>query len=358
LPGTCACKEAVVLRRGLNGKSTLIGLAALLVVGAFAGHIFAAGGPSGPTVTLYNGQHPQTTAALVLAFEKSTAIRVRVRNGDEDALANQIVQERSGSPADVFYAENSPALQFVQEKGLLSPVTPSTLAKVPSRYTSPSGDWVGVTARVSGIAYNTKLLTPSALATSVMDLAGPKWAGKLGLAPSETDFLPVITSVARAYGRAAALRWLGALKANAGNHIYPDNEALIAAVNNGSVAICIIDNYYWYRLAYELGSSSMHSAFTTFAPRDPGYVVDVSGAAVLRSSRQQAGAQRFLAFLVSKAGQEIIAHSQSYEYPLGSGVTTAQPLRPFAGLMPVPLSIAALGDGSAALALLHEAQLL
>lgn len=345
-------------RRGPSVKSILITLALLLPVSAPASQPSAAGGAPNPTITLYNGQHPQTTAALVAAFEKSTGIHVRTRNGDEDDLANQIAQEGSASPADVFYAENSPALQFVHEKGLLSPVAPSTLAMVPARYNAPSGDWVGVTARLSGVAYNTGLLASSALPASVMDLAASKWAFKLGLAPSETDFLPVITSVVRAHGREAALRWLRALRANAGSHIYPDNESLIAAVNSGKVAIGVVDNYYWYRLAYELGNSSMHSAFTTFAPHDPGYVLDVSGAAVLRSSRQQAAAQRFLAFLVSKAGEEIIAHSQSYEYPLGSEVTTAQPLLPFAGLRPTSLSVADLGDGSTALALLRQAQLL
>ena len=50
----------------------------------------------------------------------------------------------------------------------------------------------------------------------------------------------------------------------------------------------------------------MHSKLAFFAPRDPGYVVDVSGAGIMRSSKHQAAAQKFLAFLVSKQGQEII----------------------------------------------------
>ena len=53
----------------------------------------------------------------------------------------------------------------------------------------------------------------------------------------------------------------------------------------------------------------MHSTIAYFAPRDVGYVLDVSGAGVLKSSKHQADAQEFVAFLVSKQGQEIIAHS-------------------------------------------------
>jgi iron(III) transport system substrate-binding protein len=310
------------------------------------------------TITVYSGQHPETTAALASAFERQTGIQVKVRRGDEDVLANQIVQEGSASPADVYYAENSPALQFLQGKGLFVPVTASTLAQVPSRYNSPSGDWVGVSARVSGFAYNTRLLQPSQLPRSALDLAGPEWRGKIGIAPSETDLQPVVTSVALAKGDRATVAWLEALKANAGSHSYPDNESLVAAVNSGQVAIGIIDHYYWHRLQYDNPPSQVHSAFAYFGAGDPGYVLSTSGAAVLKSSTNQAAAQRFLAFLVSKPGEEIIAHSQSYEYPLGSGVTTAKNLTPFDQLQPAPLSITDLGNGQRAISLLQQAQLL
>src|SRR3984957_2334039 len=71
------------------------------------------GGSSGSngavSITLYNGQHQQTTQALVTAFEHQTGIHVKERDGDEASLAQQIVQEGSSSPADAFFTENSPA---------------------------------------------------------------------------------------------------------------------------------------------------------------------------------------------------------------------------------------------------------
>ena len=118
--------------------------------------------------------------------------------------------------------------------------------------------------------------------------------------------------------------WLEALKANAGSHIYPDNETIADEVNRGQVALGIVNQYYWYRERAEVGASNMHSAIAYFAPHDVGYVLDVSGAGILKSSTHQAEAQKFLAFLTSAQGQEIIAHSDSFEYPIASGVTTAQ----------------------------------
>ena len=144
----------------------------------------ACGGSShgGTAITLYNGQHEQTTAALVAAFEKQTGIKVNVRSGDEATLGNQILQEGESSPADVFYTENTPVLEALREKGLLAAVAPATLATVPSRYDSAQGDWVGVSARVSVLVYNTSQIALSQLPSSILELAEPKWKGKVGSA--------------------------------------------------------------------------------------------------------------------------------------------------------------------------------
>ena len=121
----------------------------------------------------------------------------------------------------MYFTENTPPLQYLASKGLLASVDPSTLANTPSRFNSPDGKWVGVTARVSVMGYNTSLLRPTELPKSVMELADPQWKGKIGIAGSETDFQPIVTSIAHAHGDAAALRWLEGVKANAGSHSYP-----------------------------------------------------------------------------------------------------------------------------------------
>ncbi len=311
------------------------------------------------TLTLYSGQHVQTTDSLVAGFEKAYPnITVAVRSDDEDTFDAEIVQEGPRSPADVFYTENSPALEYLQQKGLLAKVDPSTLALTPSKYNSPQGDWVGVSARVSVLIYNPSLIKASALPTSVLQLANPKYKGELAFAAGETDFQPIVTSVLKAYGMKATLNWLNGIKSNAGSHIYPDNETIADEVNRGTVAFGVVNQYYWYRMRAEIGTSNMRSKITYFAPYDPGYVLDVSGAGILKSSKHQKAAQLFLHFLVSKAGQEIIAHSTSFEYPIASGVVTDQPETPFQELKPYPITIGELGTGLPAISLLREVELL
>jgi iron(III) transport system substrate-binding protein len=315
------------------------------------------GSVAGQTITLYNGQHEQTTDALVKAFEAKTGVDVKVRNDDEDVLAQQIEEEGTHSPADVFFTENTPPLARLDEQGLLSRVDASTLARVPSKDSAKDGAWVGVSARLSMLVYNTDDLSPSQLPTSIYDLADPKWKGKLDIAPGETDFAPIVTSIAEDKGDAAAVSWLEAIKENAGSHQDPDNETLVANVNKGVTQLGVINHYYWYRLRKEVGPGNVHSALATFANGDDGYLLDVSGAGVLKSSQHQAAAQALVDFIVSAQGQKVLTDSDSWEYPLGSGVTNPA-LPPLSSFHPRNFDLSQIGDGTKAVTLLQQAGLL
>jgi len=310
------------------------------------------------TIVLYNAQHEQTTTALVKAFTKQTGIVVKVDNDDEDVLTAKIEQEGSRSPADVIFTENSNWLQQLADKGLLAKIDSSTLAAIPSVDNATDGDWVGVSARVSALVYNTKDLTPAELPTSVLGLADPKWKGKLEIAPSETDFWPVVSSVEARYGHAKALAWLEGLKANAGANIVPDNETIVADVNRGVAQIGVINHYYFERLKAETSTSSVHAGLAYFAPKDAGYLKTISGAAVLKSSAHSSAAQKFVAFLTSHAGQETIAAGQSFEYPLRAGVAPNAADTPLDQLSPSDFTPSEFGTGEEAKKLLQEAQLL
>lgn len=329
----------------------------VLGVGALAGCGTPSGSGASKSITLYSGQHPETTQAEVSAFEQQTGIHVKVRSGDENALVQQLEQEGSSSPADVVLTENSPALMSLQGKDLLSTLPATTLSDIPSQYSSPAGEWVGFSARVSVLVYNTSLLQAGQVPTSVLDLANPRWKGKLALAPTEPDFQPIVTSVALAKGEQAALQWLKAIKSNASGHIEPDNETVTSDINRGQAQLGVIDHYYWYRMAKNTGGGRLGSQIAYFAPADPGYVVDISGAGVLKSSHHKAQADELVAFLVSQPGQQALLASNSFEYPLRQGLGDPPGLKPFAELTPAPVTVAQLGDGSVALRLLQEAQL-
>lgn len=313
----------------------------------------AAQGP----ITLYAGQHQQMVRLLVSAFEKQTGIEVQVRNGGGPELANQIIREGKQTPADVFFTENSPELVHLQEKGLLAPVDKDTLRAIPSRYNSDKGRWVGVLARENVLTYDPKLVDPSNLPDSILDLAKPKWQGRIGIHLTSPDIMPVIKAVALEKGRDAALKWLKGIKHNA--KLYQHSSGLVNAVNNGDVAIGISNSYYYYRLREQVGKDKMVGRVHHFRNGDPGGLVNISGAAVLKHAPHRKAAQKLLAFMVSHKAQKMLAQSTiDFEYPLRRGVTANPQLKPMDKLESPEIPVDQLGDNSEAMKLLQQAGLM
>ncbi len=306
-------------------------------------------------LTLYNAQHEDLMKLLVDDFTKQTGIKVSMRSGDDFELANQIVQEGDASPADVFVTENSPAMTLVDSKNLFAKVGANTLAQVPAQYAPSDGDWVGFAARSTVFAYNSKQLKPADLPASLLDLADPKWKGRIGMSPGGADFQAIVSAVLALKGEAATAQWLKGLKANA--KIYQGNTTVMKAVNAGEIAGGIIYHYYWYKDRAESGANSKDVELHFFGKQDPGAFVSVSGAGVLQSSKKAEQAQQFVQYLTSKQGQKVLADSPALEYTVGKGSPANAQLKPLSQLQAPKVDAATL-NGPKVVELMQEASLL
>jgi len=229
---------------------------------------------------------------------------------------------------------------------------------VPKADSGADDDWVGVSARISVLVYNPTKISASQLPKSILDMAEPKYKGEFEIAPSETDFWPLVASVDRAEGNAATLAWLDGLKANASDDNVPDNETLTSDVSQGITDFAVINHYYYYRLQASVVGGTGDAKLAYFAPGDPGYVKAISGVAILKSSKHQAAAQEFVNFLTSEAGQEVLESGVSFEYPLKAGVPVNPKLPPLSSYQPNSFSPADLGTGEIAQQLLQQAGLI
>ena len=312
---------------------------------------------SADTITLYNGQHEQTTAALVAAFEHRTGIHVDVRSGDEAELANQILQEGASSPADVFYTENTPVLEALRERGMLAPVSPSTLAAIPSRYNSERGrlgrrDGTSVGARLQHLTTRARAAAELDPRTRGAEVEGQARARPVGDGLPAADHRRSSSSTARA----AAERWLEGLQAN--GKIYPDNETIVAQVNNGESALGLINHYYWFRLRAEIGATRCTPRCTTSRRATPATSSTSRAPACCESSSHQADAQPFLAFLVSRDRPGDHRSQRQLRVPAAPRRRARARPAPVRTLQPAPLTPAELGDGREALALEQKLGLL
>ena len=303
-------------------------------------------------ITVYSGQHEQTVGALVTAFEAEAHIKVKVRSDDEARLANQLLQEGSDTPADVFFAENPPALNVLDEKHLLARRPPPRSPRSTPQYSPTSGDWVGVSARSVALGLQHR---PGAGGGAADVDPRPRQAASGRARSGSPPARPTSSrSSPRSSSRTAPTRrraWLSGLKANA--KIYDDNEALVAAVDRGEVETGILDHYYWYRLRDEVGAGKValraallrgrRSRCRSSTCRAPGQ---------LASSKHPKSAQAFLAFLVGQTGADRSsppARATSTRSARGVQTTKVDRARSSA-FGTSPMTIADLGDGKQALA--------
>jgi iron(III) transport system substrate-binding protein len=335
----------IINRRSLLGAGAAFGGAALLPRRGL--------GAQGDTLTLYNGQHRNTTEALVRAFTEATGVRVTMRNAESPELASQIVEEGGHSPADLFFSEQSPPIASVGNKGLLAPIDQATLQQIPAAYAATDGTWIGATMRTRVIGYNKKMIAKTDLPSSILDVATPRYKDRVAYVKQD-GFQEQIMAIVRIKGRPAALDWLRGLKEN--GRSYNGNRVAMNAVENGEIAMCLTNDYYWFSMAREAGADTLNSALHEVAPTDPGALLSVSAAAILKSSQKQALAQRFLAFLVSEKGQAAMIDTVA-EYPTRPGLASPFPLPPLDRFQ-AKATPAEIGDASEAYALEREAGLI
>ncbi|WP_148611944.1 iron ABC transporter substrate-binding protein [Nocardioides rubriscoriae] len=310
------------------------------------------GGDDGPKIVVYNAQHEQLIEELAPAFTEETGIEVELRNGSDLELASQLVAEGDASPADVFLTENSPAMAAVERAGLLQKLPQADLGAIPAQYRPASGEWTGFVARSTVLVYNTDQVQESELPDSLLDLADPEWKGRISFSPTGADFQAIVAAVLELEGEDATRDWLAGIKAN--GTVYDGNNVVLESVNAGQSDLGIIYHYYWYRDQAESGEVSDNTQLHFFGDQDPGAFVSVSGAGVLASSDHQSDAEKFIAFLTSKAGQQGLADSYALEYPLDPSVTLGDGVKPFSELDPPPVDVSDL-DSEKVVSMLTEA---
>jgi iron(III) transport system substrate-binding protein len=277
-------------------------------------------------LTIYSAQHENLTQAWAKKFQEDTGVKVQIRYGSDSSMGAQIVQEGAKSPADVFLTENSPAMTTVQNAGLLAKVDEATIAQVGTDFAPSTHEWVGIAARSTVLVFNPSKISEADLPRSIMDLQGPKWKGRWGAAAGGADFQAIVSAILETQGEAKTAAWLKGLKDGA--QVYQNNIAVMKAVNAGQVPVGIMYHYYWYRDQALTKAGSRNTKLLYFRHQDPGAFVSISGGAVLKSSKQGANAQKFLAFVTSKEGQTMLATSDAKEYAVGKGVASDKALEP------------------------------
>lgn len=307
-------------------------------------------------VTVYSGRSENLVGPFFARFSHGSGIDVDVRYAGTGELAATLLEEGDRSPASAFFAQDAGALGLLAAEGLFQPLPPEVLDRVPERYRSPEGLWVGVTGRARVLAYNTGTVDAATLPASVTGLTDPAWKGRVGWAPENASFQSFVTALRVMLGEEAARAWLEGMIANETVNFGDSNAAIVRAVGEGEIDAGLVNHYYLYAVKQEEGEA-FPVANHFFAPDDPGALINVAGIGVLAAAPEPELALEVVQALLSDAGQEYFVE-ETDEYPLVPDVAPPANLRPIAETASPEIDLGSLADLQGTLALLAEVGLL
>ncbi|CAO3444336.1 Fe(3+) ABC transporter substrate-binding protein [Azospirillum largimobile] len=301
-----------------------------MFIDKFAGIAFAVGALTAfsvqaQEVNVYNSRHYNTDRVIYETFTKSTGIKVNIIEGNHDELIQRMKSEGASSPADLFITVDAGRLAAAAKEGLLAPVASPTLdaIKVPSNLRDPNGAWWGLSSRARIVVYARDRVKPEQI-KNYEDLAKPEWKGRV-LTRSGTHpySLALTASIIEAQGEEKTEEWVKGLVANLARPPQGGDTDQIRAVAVGEGDVAIANTYYVGKLITSAKQEDREVASkigVIFPNQDNrGTHVNLSGAGVVKTSKNQDNARKLLEYLLSPEAQRLFADG-NMEYPVNPAV--------------------------------------
>lgn len=268
-------------------------------------------------IGVYSGRHYNTDQQLYKQFTAKTGIKVKLLEAKDDALIERVKREGSNSPADVLVLADAARLDKAADMGLLRPTPSAALQRdVPLNLRDSKGRWYGLTRRVRVVIVNPKQVNPASIRTYA-DLANPALKGKLCLRNRASVYnQSLVADQMILRGDAAAAKWVKAMTANVTKPVFSSDTPLIRAVGNGQCGVGLVNSYYVARMlagGSGAGDKAAASRVVVKFP-DPAHV-NITGAGVVKTSKNPDAARKLIEFLASPSGGRGYAEANN-EYPL------------------------------------------
>lgn len=336
-------------------KLLAIAGAAVLALSACAGSDSETTAEGDPLV-IYSGRSEELVGPILEQFSQETGIPIEVRYGDTSGMASQLLVEGEATPADVFLAQDAGALGAVSQEGLFAAMPTELTEVVPTQYRAVDNTWTAVTGRARVFVYNPDLVPADQVPTTVFDLTDPKWKGQVAIAPANASFQSFVTAMRVTDGDAATEEWLAGMAANDAQ-IYEKNGLILDAVDAGQAAIGLINHYYWFEKAAEVGTDAMVAQLSYTEAGDPGSLVNISGVGILQGAADNPNAAALVEFLLGDTAQTYFTE-ETFEYPMNPAVPPAADLVPLDELQPPELDLADLSTLPVTVEMIQQAGLL
>jgi len=260
---------------------------------------------------VYSGRKEKAIKPVTDAFTAKTGITVALKTGKTSGLANTLLLERQRPRADVFISTVGGVMEILADKGVLSSYRSLAAEKLPVEFKSESGQWTGISGRARIIIYNTELVASDEVPQSVFELIDPKWKGKVAVAGTrERTTLSWVSWLIHEKGKDSIQKYIRQLGSN-DLTILSDNSEVWRGVGRGEFAIGLTN------------SPNSHLAVGAGFPVGEVYpdqtmigtLVNLNAIAVIQGAPHPELAKRFVDFVLSHDGQQLLVEN-AYEIPL------------------------------------------
>ncbi len=272
--------------------------------------------PSGEVV-VFTALDRVYSEPILKRFEQQTGIRVLVKYDAEAAkttgLINQIIARRDDPQCDVLWNNEVVQTQHLAGLGLLEPYQSPSASRFSPAFKDPKHRWTGFAARARVFIYNTDLVAPDQVPTSLTDMADPNWRGRTAIAlPFFGTTFTHMSVLRQTWGDDRLIQWLTSIKAN-DVAIAPGNGPVRDLVASGEIAFGLTD------------TDDAHGAMLDGKPvavvvpdADQGAVLIPNTVAMIAGCPHPKQAKQLIDYLLSAEVERALAEARSAQIPLGN----------------------------------------
>ena len=276
-------------------------------------------------VVIFTSRQPQLIEDLLTKFTEETGIKVTVLSGNAQQLMERIVIEGSSTEADILMTVDAGVLWQAAVNNIFQPVQSAILdSRIPKHLRDENNLWFGFSKRARTIVVNKDVFIEDSSDPSLTyeDLAAPlfDWESPgLCLRTSKKVYnQSLIASMIDSLGIEKTTEIIrGWVKNLQGRQVYTSDTNVLKAVNSGACGMTIVNTYYLARLVEKGEAENLRLLWAN--QYDRGVHVNISGAGLIKWSKNQTSAIKLLEWLSSEYAQNLYAR-ENMEYPVVPGV--------------------------------------
>ena len=212
---------------------------------------------------------------------------------------------------------------------------------MPSYLKDPENKWFGLSKRARTIVFSSDQFTPDDFST-YEDLADPKWKGKLCLRTSKKVYnRSLIASMIDEYGFDQAKEVVSGWISNLATEVFSNDTNALKAVSSGQCGMTIVNTYYLARLLDDPQYNNLNLFWAN--QNDRGVHINISGAGIVKTSKNKENAISLLEYLSSDRAQNFYA-SANKEYPVLIGAKAHESIQAWGNFNEDNINVSKLGS--------------